>query len=289
MSVELMLKSLDGLSIGDGFGAARGEMMFADSSTELELPPPVWRWTDDTHMALSIVENLSEYGEVRQDALAKRFGARFLAEPHRGYAFGAISLLMELVKGADWRQAAVGTFPDGSYGNGGAMRVAPLGAYFAGDPTKTAQQAAFSATITHAHPEGKAGAIATAVATSIAATSPNLSPHEFIDEVILHTPESLTRRKMLLSKAIKIDDVEDAAINLGVGWDVSAQDTVPFCVWVAAHIPSDFEAAMWLTSSMGGDVDTTCAIVGGIIAPACGELPAEWLARREPLPDLQLG
>ena len=42
---------------------------------------------------------------------------------------------------------------------------------------------------------------------------------------------------------------------------------------------------MWTTASALGDVDTTCAIVGGIVALAVGSegIPAEWLARREPL------
>ena len=48
-----------------------------------------------------------------------------------------------------------------------------------------------------------------------------------------------------------------------------------------------FSEAMWLTVAGLGDRDTTCAIVGGIVAAKTGksEIPAEWRARREPLPD----
>jgi ADP-ribosylglycohydrolase len=47
---------------------------------------------------------------------------------------------------------------------------------------------------------------------------------------------------------------------------------------------SDFEEAMWTTVAGLGDRDTTCAIVGGIVALRVGEagLPS-WQGRREPL------
>ncbi|MER6005353.1 ADP-ribosylglycohydrolase family protein [Nonomuraea angiospora] len=73
---------------------------------------------------------------------------------------------------------------------------------------------------------------------------------------------------------------------LGNGRQVSAHDTVPFTLWVAARERHDFEAAMWTTAAAGGDVDTTCAIVGGIVAVAENvHLPQEWRRRCEPLPD----
>ena len=68
---------------------------------------------------------------------------------------------------------------------------------------------------------------------------------------------------------------------------VIAPDTVPFCIWNAARCQGQFEEAMWTTVEAGGDMDTTCAIVGGIIAAEDrGAPPVEWLARREPLPEL---
>jgi ADP-ribosylglycohydrolase len=66
---------------------------------------------------------------------------------------------------------------------------------------------------------------------------------------------------------------------------VCAHDTVPFALWCAARHLDDFAAALWTTVSGLGDRDTTCAIVGGIVALAVGEagIPAEFLAAREPL------
>ena len=75
-----------------------------------------------------------------------------------------------------------------------------------------------------------------------------------------------------------------AARSLGTGKQVSAQDTVPFCLWAASRHIGDYIGAMWFTACGFGDIDTTCAIVGGIVALTVDALPEEWLARREPLP-----
>jgi ADP-ribosylglycohydrolase len=68
---------------------------------------------------------------------------------------------------------------------------------------------------------------------------------------------------------------------------VAGPDTVPFALWCAAQHLDDYEAALWLTVSGLGDRDTTCAIVGGIVALFTGTdgIPAEWRHAREPLPD----
>ncbi len=66
---------------------------------------------------------------------------------------------------------------------------------------------------------------------------------------------------------------------------MSAQDTVPFCLWSAAYRLDHFEEALWWTAKGGGDCDTTCAIVGGIVALSAQAIPAAWLEQREALPE----
>ena len=65
-----------------------------------------------------------------------------------------------------------------------------------------------------------------------------------------------------------------------------ARDTVPFALWVAARHLDDYPAAITACLSAGGDVDTTAAIAGGVVAAytGVGGIPAAWLAAREPLP-----
>ena len=81
------LRSLDGLSVGDAFG----EAFFSDPTTlapriEARVPPdPPWHYTDDTIMAMSVVETLEQHGRIEQDDLARRFGQKLLRDAWRGY------------------------------------------------------------------------------------------------------------------------------------------------------------------------------------------------------------
>ncbi|GAA2930130.1 hypothetical protein GCM10011428_54310 [Streptomyces violaceus] len=81
-------------------------------------------------------------------------------------------------------------------------------------------------------------------------------------------------------------DPATVAAVLGCGRRTTAHDTVPFAIWSAARSLGDYEQAFWTTAQVGGDVDTTCAIVGGVIAASkVGTPPAEWVGRTERLPD----
>lgn len=234
-------------------------------------------------MALSVVEVLLAHGTIDQNALAHHFVHRYLQEPWRGYAGGARQLLERIAYGAEWREEAPRLFNGGSYGNGGAMRAAPIGAYFAADPERAALEAARSAQVTHAHLEGQAGAIAVAVAAAIVASEASLTGETFLQRVLAYVPAGTTQQRIAAAISIGADETERAATELGTGQQVAAFDTVPYCLWVVAHQSFDFETALWTTVSGLGDRDTTCAIVGGIIALKTA-VPALWRKCREPLP-----
>ena len=200
-------------------------------------------------------------------------------------------LLAKYALGIGWKQEAGRLFDgQGSYGNGAAMSVAPLGAYFAGDLDWATIEAAKSAEVTHTHPEAVAGAIAVAVASSTATTSQSgeaRSTQDFIDAVIERTPASEVRDRLERTRRIRPESSFSYIVTLlGNGSRITAQDTVPFAIWAAAQHLNDYEAGLWLTASAHGDVDTNSAIVGGIVASRVGtkDIPKEWLDRREPLP-----
>src|SRR5437867_1565478 len=116
-------------------------------------------------MALSIVRSLQRFGSIECDVLAEMFADQYAKEPHRGYGGTAHSILRQIGNGVMWESAAGQAFDGmGSMGNGGAMRSAPIGAYFAEDIASVIEHARRSAMVTHAHPDGQAGAIAVAVA-----------------------------------------------------------------------------------------------------------------------------
>jgi len=173
-------------------------------------------------------------------------------------------------------------------GNGGAMRVAPLGAYFADDLGRCAAEARASSLVTHTHPEGVAGAIAVAVVAAMAwqlRGSPHAErPRKFFDEALRLTPESEVRRGILLATQMPPEiPLREVAKALGNGSLVTAPDTVPFCVWMAAHHSDNFVEALARTIQVGGDCDTNAAIVCGIVALSAGRegIPPDWLKARE--------
>lgn len=293
-----MTRSLRGLALGDGFGGrwfhqGNGQQvveMIEHRHTPTEAP---FHYSDDTAMALSIVRVLAEHGRVDQPALAAAFAAEFQADPYRQYGWGMVRLLPHLYEDPEnFADHASALFNgEGSLGNGSAMRVAPLGAYFHRDLDRVVEQAAASSEVTHAHPEAVAGAVAVAVAAALSAAgrdAPPRPPAEFLEAVAERTPSGPIRDGV--AKAAALDPATKAwraADLLGNGQRIRASDTVPFALWTAARHPDDFAAGMWATAAGLGDIDTTCAIAGGVIAARTGieTAPADWLTLREPLPD----
>lgn len=291
--VERMLLSLDGLSIGDAFG----ERFFVHPDRVHGLienrvvPAAPWQFTDDTAMALSIVEVLQRVGTIDQDLLAHAFARRYAAEPDRGYGGGAHGILQSIGIGVPWKVTSGAAFGGtGSMGNGGAMRVAPLGAYFADDLDEVVRQAKASAEVTHAHADGQAGAVAVAIAAALAwrlgTGQTSFTNESFLREVFAYTPDGPTKSGLNVALRLPFDnDPQHVAGVLGAGNRVLALDTVPFAVWCAARHLDDYETALWTTVSGLGDRDTTCAMAGGIVALSAGRnaIPTSWLEAREPL------
>ena len=276
--------SLLGLAVGDAFGCmldTREPRQRAKRLISMQRP---WRWSDDTAMAISVVDELAAHGTIDPDRLARAFAERYAREPDRGYGAGAATILERIARGADWRTEAGALFNGtGSYGNGAAMRAAPIGAYFAPDLERVRAEALRSAAPTHAHPDGVAGAVAVAIA---AALGRGLD----LAEVARWTPASPTRDRILRACDLGLAfDVQLAGEELGTGTNISSRDTVPFALWVAARHIGSFEEALWTVTAhpeldwasavvASLDRDTLGAIVGGIVACAVGldGIPVLW-------------
>jgi ADP-ribosylglycohydrolase len=282
--------SLAGLSVGDALGAQYFMVgRKVDDLLRGAVPDPVWEWTDDTEMACSVFWILQERQQVDQDLLAEVFAER--CEPNRGYGAGAFTILHDIRRGIGWRDAAGRAFDgEGSCGNGAAMRVAPLGAYQLDSADRAAAAAALSAEVTHLHAEGVAGAVAVAVGASVAAAGRlagvRPKPGPFLDAVMRHTPDSTVREGLARARRMFYLLPDEVAYELGNGRLVTAQDTVPFALWAAAKHLDDYPQAIRTCIRVGGDIDTTSAIAGGVVAAftGTGGIPAAWLAAREPLP-----
>lgn len=280
-------RSLQGLALGDALGQA---LVNAPTSTP-EFDPAPWAYSDDTEMAIAIAHVLHRYGRIDQDALAALFGQRFLAAPERGYGAVAYWILSRISIGDRWQDVARTPFDGrGSLGNGGAMRVAPLGVYFAADLDRVVVEAERSAAVTHAHPEGQAGAAAVALAAAYAHMAPDVGLRGLRDIAARLPPSDL---RALIEQAASMGDAsaQEAGRALGTGVLITAADTVPFALWCAFSHPLDFRAAQLAAiegfESWKSDRDTICAIIGGIVGVSCdpSTIPEEWKAQQEPLPD----
>ncbi|WP_193214702.1 ADP-ribosylglycohydrolase family protein [Luteolibacter marinus] len=282
---------LEGLSVGDAFGE-----MYAYGHdevrrrVELGVPHGPWWWTDDTAMALGIHECLVRAGGIDEAMLGWIFARNFKREPDRGYGRMARNVLQQIGAGVPWEDASRSAFGGGSLGNGAAMRVGPVGAWFAEDPARVVVEATKSAKVTHWHPEGVAGAVAVAIAVSAAWRTRDLPTGEarvLIEREILgHTPPGEVRDGM--EAALALDPglaPADAGRLLGNGSQITAPDTVPYVIWSALRRLDDFADALIDTVEAGGDCDTNAAMVGALLVARLGEgaIPAEWRSAREAL------
>ncbi|MBX2798553.1 MAG: ADP-ribosylglycohydrolase family protein [Myxococcales bacterium] len=279
-------RSLRCLRWGDCFG----ESFFFPSvertlrTQQRRLAEGPWPWTDDTAQAAVLVRHLRANGEVRQDAFAQELAEAYLADPRRGYGANAHDLLKAIAAGEPWQTEAPAAFDGtGSMGNGAAMRVAPLGAWFADDLNTVVEQARRSAEVTHANNNGIAGAIFVALAAAAVARGIT-HPDELWELLLSRTTGSFVR--VNVETAARLDPttpVDRAAAELGSGFRVCAHDTVGFALWCAFHHGASLEEALWTTVAGLGDMDTTCAIVGGILGASGRTETPSWVDRCEPL------
>lgn len=141
--------------------------------------------------------------------------------------------------------------------------------------------------MTHAHDEAVAGAIAVAIASAFTARLGTRTPQgaEFLDPVLLSIPDSEVKNRVIEARSLSDSTTrEEAALDLGSGYAISAQDTVPFVLWCVAQHPDNYEEALWLTVSGLGDRDTTCAMVGGLVVnSSSASIPTQWQVNSEPI------
>ena len=136
--------------------------------------------------------------------------------------------------------------PYDSWGNGSAMRVSPVGLFF--DSIEDVRSAAeATAVITHNHPEGIKGAMATASAIFLARTTKDKS---IIREYIT--------KEFNYDLARSCDDIRPT-----YQFNESCHGTVPEAI-IAFLDSTTFEQAIRLAVSLGGDSDTLTCITGGI-------------------------
>lgn len=273
-----------GLALGDALGAPfEGRptdvvrRTLGNSATIWDrLPPGALTYTDDTQMAIGIVETLIECGGIQQETLCRHFADNY--RPQRGYGAGAKKILQAILDGEDHRHLAKNLFPGGSIGNGAAMRVAPLGLFFADDYDRLWQQARESALPTHTHPGAIEGAQLMALAIALAAGERPLEREAYFASLIARCETAAYAGA--LRRASQISDPRDLCL---FGNGVDAASSVVTAIACFALTPESFEDTVANAILQGGDTDTLAAMAGAICGAhlSAKALPEALLARLE--------
>lgn len=275
-----------GLAVGDALGgkfeaqaadAIRARFPTADSL--IAYPQEEIWYTDDTQMAIGVSEALIERAEIFEDVLCRKFVANY--HPSRGYGRGARAVLAAMEEGHEYRRVAERHFPGGSFGNGAAMRVAPVGLVFRDDRQRLREQARLSALPTHLHPLGIEGAQLLAVAVALCSSMNEFDRGGFFAELLRAC--TLREYRSQIEAAAAVRAPEDLA---RLGNRIEALHSVPTAIASFALSPESYEATICNVIFLGGDTDTLAAMAGALSGAyvGAGRLPGHLVGLLENSP-----
>ncbi len=228
-------------------GAIAGDILgsrferYGVKSKDFPLFPEGSRFTDDTVLTIACADWLMR---ARDDSFAPILRDWAQRYPDAGYG-GTFYHWM--------KHPSAG--PYGSWGNGSAMRVAPVG-WVAQTVDEVLELARRSAEVTHDHPEGIKGAQAVALAVFLARTGAD---------------KPAIRQAIEAAFGYDLSRSLDA-IRPGYEFDVSCQGSVPEAL-IAFFDATDFEDAVRGAISLGGDADTQAAMAGAVAEAFYGGVP----------------
>lgn len=273
--------ALLGTAVGDALGApVEGHRHvpreYLDSILE---DPPNLTYTDDTAMTLGVARSLLDCDGFDGAHMAETLAEIHAKEPWRGYGAGPPQVFARLARGASWDEAATTLFGgEGSYGNGAAMRAAPVGLYAFPSQHRAAEIAHLTALITHAHREGIDGAVVQAVAvTALLGTTPANSPTEITSVLMSHVKTPVFRDKLIfIDRHSGKRRLEEMADVLGTG--IAAHASVPTALVCFLTHTDSFVEAVRSAISLGGDTDTIGAMTGALAGAYNGysAIPERW-------------
>jgi poly(ADP-ribose) glycohydrolase ARH3 len=275
-----------GLSLGDAIGAPFEGGVVERFTWKLigKTMHGKMRWTDDTQMSLDLAESLIANGGLEPNHLSRQFATSYRWS--RGYGSAATKILKQIKKGKDWQQVNRSTYPEGSFGNGGAMRSPIIGIFYNHNLKKLLKAAHESALITHAHPLGIEGAVLIASATSLALDSH--TSLEIINGAALNCEQNNFTSRLSIAHGWlhneKHPSAKEVVKKLGNG--IAAEASCVTSLYICLRFLNDtFESMMNFIIECGGDVDTIGAMAGAIWGAKRGasNLPEIYLERLESL------
>ncbi|MFW6102232.1 MAG: ADP-ribosylglycohydrolase family protein [Chloroflexota bacterium] len=281
------LGCLIGTAIGDALGARREGRGMSGSEDIVSLADKLEQliYTDDTHMTIGVAESLIESKGFDGEHMAQTFTKNYEAEPWRGYGPGPPRIFGMIRGGEAWDSAANRLYRGGSFGNGSAMRVAPVGLLYSRDLEKLRKIAYQSSSITHSHELGKEGAALQACAVALALNTPadgEIDREAFLSSLQDFIQDQLYREKVAPIRGL-LDGQDKAKVIAVLGNGIEAPRSVPTAIYCFLRQPQAYKDTVIYAISLGGDTDTIAAMAGAISGAYLGieAIPSEWWAKLE--------
>lgn len=272
-----------GLAVGDAVGAPfeglSSETIYRDfgsiSRLISQLDLDEIQYTDDTQMTIGVCECLLQINSIEAGYLAHCFKLNY--DPGRGYGQGVQQILDAMGRGEDWKHLAHTLFPGGSFGNGAAMRVAPIGLAFFDNSARMRSEAEESAKVTHLHPLGIDGAVLVASAISMLIQTREFDASEFF--VQLRSVAATEEFQWQLTTAGRLGADE----MISFGSSLPAHRSVTTAITCFTCSPNSYVDTISRAIALGDDTDTVAAIAGALSGAYLGinEIPTHLLEKLE--------
>lgn len=239
------------------------------------------QYTDDSQLARELMQSFAEKGRFSPRDYAARIAAIFRENRIVGQGRATGQAAKRLIEGVPWEEAGT---PPPSAGNGSAMRAAPIGLLFHGEPDRIIENAIDQGRITHTDPRCGAGAVAIAGAASLALEAGPLDPFAFLEQLAEWVEEADEAFALLIRQLeewieMDPDEAQPLIARAGLGREAPKPEfgISPFVVcgvlwslYAFLRHPNDYWSAIRIAISGGSDVDTTAAMTGAIAGARLG-------------------
>jgi ADP-ribosylglycohydrolase len=270
-----------GLAIGDALGMPYegwDPASIKGSLGKLEFKPAPFRglasgqFTDDTKMALCHLDSLIEKRRVDAEDIARKFLAWFKSGDWRGIGGTTLRAMKKLEKGASWKESGI----SGKYaaGNGGAMRIAPVGLFYTKDIENLREGVEKAVIITHNNEEAVEGAVAIAYLVARGAEKGIFDEKErfgLFSELLEFLKPSEVKGNLVEAFDLLKENFPPSEAARVLGNSGYVVESVASAVYSFFYSPHDFKKAVFEALLCGGDTDTICAMTGAISGAFLGE------------------
>lgn len=253
---------------------------------------PFGQYSDDTQLARELLISVREAGGWSPAAFSARIAELFRTGAAVGAGEGTRRAAQRLLAGASWRESGA---PPPYAGNGSAMRAAPLGLLFAGDPAALRAAAREQSRITHLDPRCAAGAVAVAGAALLAAAPGPLDSREVLRRLTVWVEAEdasvgravagiegwLMLEPTRAAARLRAEGLDPGHVSPWLGISAFVTPSVAWSLYAFLRTPDDYWTTVCTAIAVGGDTDTMGAIAGALAGARLGPdaLPPNLLAR----------